>query len=95
MYKRQVPGTHGSTFGGNPLAMRAAEVVINLITKDGFLETLNEKIKYLDDKINSSIIQYIKNKNYLTYGTNKKSNFRIENINENDNKFSKIIDKLS
>jgi len=37
----------------------------------------------LDDKINSSIIRYIKNKNYLTYGTNKKSNFRIENINEN------------
>ena len=50
-----VPGTHGSTFGGNPLAMRSAEVVINLITKDGFLETLNEKIKYLDDKINTLI----------------------------------------
>ena len=50
-----VPGTHGSTFGGNPLAMRAAEVVINLITEDGFLETLNEKIKYLDNKINSLI----------------------------------------
>ena len=33
--------------------MRAAEVVINLITEDGFLETLNEKIKYLDNKINS------------------------------------------
>ena len=43
----------------------------------------------LDDKINSSIIRYIKNKNYLTYGTNKKSNFRIENINENV-KFSKF-----
>ena len=50
-----VPGTHGSTFGGNPLAMRAAEVVINLITEDGFLETLNKKIKYLDNKINSLI----------------------------------------
>ena len=35
--------------------MRAAEVVINLITEDGFLETLNEKIKYLDNKINSLI----------------------------------------
>ena len=50
-----VPGTHGSTFGGNPLAMRAAEVVINLITEDGFLDTLNKKIKYLDNKINSLI----------------------------------------
>ena len=50
-----VPGTHGSTFGGNPLAMRVAEVVINLITEDGLLETLNKKIKHLDNKINSLI----------------------------------------
>lgn len=53
-----VPGTHGSTFGGNPLAMRAAEVVLRLITKKGFLETLNEKIEYLDKQIRNSIIEY-------------------------------------
>ena len=31
-----VPGTHGSTFGGNPLAMRSAEVVIDLLLENGF-----------------------------------------------------------
>ncbi len=50
-----VPGTHGSTFGGNPLAMRAAEVVLNLITEKGFLDSLKEKIEYLDKKINDLI----------------------------------------
>lgn len=50
-----IPGTHGSTFGGNPLAMRTAEVVLKLITKKGFLESLNEKIEYLDQKIKNLI----------------------------------------
>ena len=31
-----VPGTHGSTFGRNPLAMRCADVVLNLLLKKGF-----------------------------------------------------------
>ena len=52
--------------------------------KKNFLKFIEKTPPFgLDDKINSSIIRYIKNKNYLTYGTNKKSNFRIENINEN------------
>ncbi len=31
-------GTHGSTFGGNPLAMAAAEAVLEVMTAPGFLE---------------------------------------------------------
>jgi|TARA_B100002052_G_scaffold43934_1_gene36639 acetylornithine/N-succinyldiaminopimelate aminotransferase len=50
-----VPGTHGSTFGGNPLAMRSAEVVIDLLLENGFLENLQQKIKYLDDRIEKLI----------------------------------------
>ena len=46
-----VPGTHGSTFGGNPLAMRAAQVVLELLTEEGFIKSLKEKIIYLDQKI--------------------------------------------
>ena len=46
-----VPGTHGSTFGGNPLAMRSAEVVLDLLLEKGFFKELQEKIKYLDDLI--------------------------------------------
>jgi acetylornithine/N-succinyldiaminopimelate aminotransferase len=30
-------GTHGSTFGGNPLAMAAAEAVLEIMTEPGFL----------------------------------------------------------
>ena len=33
-----VPGTHGSTFGGNPLAMAVADAVLDVMLKDGFME---------------------------------------------------------
>jgi acetylornithine/N-succinyldiaminopimelate aminotransferase len=32
------PGTHGSTFGGNPLAMAAGNAVLDVVTKPGFLD---------------------------------------------------------
>lgn len=35
-----VPGTHGSTFGGNPLAMAVANAVLDVVLADGFLETV-------------------------------------------------------
>ena len=50
-----VPGTHGSTFGGNPLAMRCADVVLNLLLEKGFLKELKEKINYLDQKIEKTL----------------------------------------
>jgi acetylornithine/N-succinyldiaminopimelate aminotransferase len=31
------PGTHGSTFGGNPLAMACANAVLDVLLEDGFL----------------------------------------------------------
>ncbi|HEY1722175.1 MAG TPA: aspartate aminotransferase family protein [Magnetospirillaceae bacterium] len=37
-----VPGTHGSTFGGNPMAMAAAEAVLDVMLEDGFLEHVQE-----------------------------------------------------
>ncbi len=60
-----VPGTHGSTFGGNPLAMRAAEVVINLINEEGFLKELKKKINYLDQQINNLITEEKQSKLFL------------------------------
>ena len=30
------PGTHGSTFGGNPLAMAAAATVLDVVADEGF-----------------------------------------------------------
>jgi acetylornithine/N-succinyldiaminopimelate aminotransferase len=35
--KSFVPGAHGSTFGGNPLAMAAANAVLDVMLADGFL----------------------------------------------------------
>lgn len=35
------PGSHGSTFGGNPLAMAAADAVLDVMLAPGFLDTVN------------------------------------------------------
>ena len=41
------PGTHGSTFGGNPLAMAATAAVLDVLTEDGFMEDVRERASYL------------------------------------------------
>jgi acetylornithine/N-succinyldiaminopimelate aminotransferase len=35
-------GTHGTTFGGNPLAMTAANAVLDVLLEDGFLERVDQ-----------------------------------------------------
>ena len=50
-------GTHGSTFGGNPLAMTVGNAVLDVIFKKGFLDNVKEKGKYFDQGLNK-----IKNK---------------------------------
>ena len=42
-----VPGTHGSTFGGNPLAMSVGNAVMDEIFKKGFLSKVKSNSKYL------------------------------------------------
>ena len=37
-----VPGTHGTTFGGNPLAMAVGNAVLDVILADGFLEQVRQ-----------------------------------------------------
>ncbi|WP_126428699.1 acetylornithine transaminase [Brevibacillus marinus] len=41
------PGTHGSTFGGNPLAMAAGLATIEVIEQERLLERVNELSRYL------------------------------------------------
>ena len=36
------PGNHGSTFGGNPLAMRAAKTTIDVLERDQLLENADK-----------------------------------------------------
>ena len=50
-----IPGTHGSTFGGNPLAMRSANAVLELLLEEGFLNQLKEMIAYFDYKMDELI----------------------------------------
>ena len=49
------PGTHGSTFGGNPLAMRSANAVLELLLEEGFLNQLKDMIVYFDSKMDELI----------------------------------------
>ena len=37
-----IPGTHGSTFGGNPLAMSVGNAVLDQIFKKGFLRNVKD-----------------------------------------------------
>jgi acetylornithine/N-succinyldiaminopimelate aminotransferase len=57
-------GTHGSTFGGNPLAMTAANAVLDVILADGFLErvrrtglVLKQKLAEIKDRYPSVIAE--------------------------------------
>ncbi|QDG78946.1 aspartate aminotransferase family protein [Labrenzia sp. PHM005] len=37
------PGTHGTTFGGNPLAMAVGNAVLDVVLSEGFLEEVQQK----------------------------------------------------
>ena len=50
-----IPGTHGSTFGGNPLAMRSANAVLELLLEKDFLDNLRKMIVYFDKKMDQLI----------------------------------------
>ncbi len=45
--KHLVPGTHGTTFGGNPLACAAANAVLDVILAPGFLDDVDRKARRL------------------------------------------------
>lgn len=47
------PGDHASTFGGNPLATAAGNVVMDEIMEGGILENVNECGKYLTECLNA------------------------------------------
>ncbi len=50
-----VPGTHGSTYGGNPLAMAAANAVLDVINKPAFLSSVITKGSKLKDDLKSLV----------------------------------------
>jgi acetylornithine/N-succinyldiaminopimelate aminotransferase len=53
--KGMTPGTHGSTFGGNPLAMAVGNAVFEILLADGFLEEVQRKSLYLKQRLASVV----------------------------------------
>ena len=45
------PGTHGSTFGGNPLACAGGLAVLNKVNSAGFLDEVNKKGDFIREKL--------------------------------------------
>lgn len=48
------PGTHGSTFGGNPIACAGGLAVLNTVNKVGFLDEVMKKADYIRSKLITS-----------------------------------------
>lgn len=51
-------GTHGSTFGGNPLAMAVANATLDVLTEDGFLDTVQQSSAALMSGLNALAAKY-------------------------------------
>ena len=66
-----VPGTHGSTFGGNPLAMSVGNRVMDIVSNKKFLNNVKKLSKYFLLNLNKikekypSIIKQIRGRGFL------------------------------
>ena len=56
--KGMVPGTHGSTFGGNQLAMAAANAFMDVVMADGFLDQVDAIGRVLWDKTSEVVARH-------------------------------------
>ncbi len=59
--KGMVIGTHGSTYGGNPLACAAGEAVLDVILEDGFLDNVTQ----MGARLRQGLEQMIPNHDHL------------------------------
>ncbi|WP_440644074.1 aspartate aminotransferase family protein [Candidatus Pelagibacter sp. HIMB123] len=66
-----IPGTHGSTFGGNPLAMAVGNTVMDIVSTKKFLNNVKKSSRYFFSKLNKlkekypSIIKEIRGRGLL------------------------------
>ena len=69
--KGMTPGTHGSTFGGNPLAMKIGSTVMDIIAKKSFLNNVKKNSKYFHKELNKikenfpKIIKEVRGRGFL------------------------------
>ncbi len=65
------PGTHGSTFGGNPLAMKIGSTVMNIVSEKKFLKNVSKNSDYFHKRLNElkrnfpKIIKEIRGRGFL------------------------------
>ncbi len=66
-----IAGSHGSTFGGNPLAMKVGNTVLNIISNKSFLKSVKNNSDYFHKELNKiknefpKIIKEIRGRGYL------------------------------
>jgi acetylornithine/N-succinyldiaminopimelate aminotransferase len=69
--KGMIPGTHGSTFGGNPLAMSVGNAVMDIVSSAKFLKNIENLSRYFLLKLNNikkkypNIIKNIRGRGFL------------------------------
>lgn len=56
--KALVPGDHGTTYGGNPLACAAAVKVLELFKKQNVLDNVKKVSAYLEKKLDEIVAEY-------------------------------------
>jgi acetylornithine/N-succinyldiaminopimelate aminotransferase len=59
--KGMVAGTHGSTYGGNPLAMAAGEAILDVMLEEGFFDNVTA----MGDRLRQALEQMIPNHDHL------------------------------
>ena len=69
--KGMTPGTHGSTFGGNPLAMSVGNTVMDIVSNREFLNNVKKLSKYFLSNLNKlkekypKVIKQIRGRGFL------------------------------
>ena len=53
-----VPGDHGTTYGGNPLACAAVSKVFDLFESEKIVEHVNKVAPYLEKKLDQLVEKY-------------------------------------
>ena len=53
-----VPGDHGTTYGGNPLAAAAINKVLDLFEENHIIENVNAVSKYLEKRLDELVEKY-------------------------------------
>ncbi|MCP1145587.1 acetylornithine transaminase [Lysinibacillus endophyticus] len=55
LYDTFGPGSHGTTFGGNPLGVAVAQTVVDIVFQQSFLDEVVEKSTYFVEKLENTL----------------------------------------